>query len=211
MSAPEISDSVWKAIAAVAAPLSAAIGFFFREAVDWLRGARNRKKEAVAKLRNLKELVDESWYVDKTQRVLVRQLHSLLEKRLGRKVPTDVGYDQTFFLLYDDMNEEEMELFKVIRTMTTRSTNRLNEALRQWAVENTPSRLGLPSSPATQRFDKNLNKMKLHLDLYFERYNLLFSNSERRSLMYMQDLGVPGVPFPEDLDKSLAEVLGELK
>jgi hypothetical protein len=109
------------------------------------------------------------------------------------------------------MNDEEKELFKFIRTMTSGRMRSLNGEMRQWATDNTPSSLGIPHTPAATKLDRKLGELKLHLDLWLNRYETLFLVSARRSLVYLRDLRVPGVSFPEHLDKPVEEVLHEVQ
>jgi len=168
-------------------------------------------REAANRLKHFKRLLEDSRYVFQEQEKRVQQLHALLEKRIGSLVPDDVGYDQTFFLLYDEMNEEERELFRLIRAMTNSRMRLLNEEMRQWAEENSSLHLTRPQSGSTKRLGKKLKQLRLHLDLWFDRYNRVFATSERRCLVFMLDLKVPGVSFPVNLEKTVEEVLQELE
>lgn len=163
------------------------------------------RDDAVARLSDFKRLLSESWYVFDEQSKRIRQLHARLKRRLKSQVPDDVGFDETFFRLYDEMDHKERNFFYNIRVMTGRLHD-LNKQMRRWAAENPSLHV-----PLQERLDRQLDQLRLHLDLWFDRYNNVFLASERRSHVFLLDLDVPGVSFPEDLEKTVDDILLELK
>jgi len=217
MPSPDVSDEAWKAIAAITAPVFAAIGFFLREIFNWFGRVRGRRKDALSRVRHFKELLDDSLYVFRAQRELVLRLDSLLEARSGKSYPEffgdapKFGFDTSFYRLYESMNTEEKELFSIISPLTAHSMHRVNTELRKWANENPKGTLGLRDRKIAERFEQNILQLKAHLDLWFDRYEKIFSVSERRSVIYMDDCDVPGIAFPEDLDGCVNEVIRQLE
>src|SRR5262249_17048609 len=67
-----------------------------------LSQAGTSNDDEVARLEQFKRLLNESRYVFDEQRSLIRRLHARLKRSLGSKVPDDVGFDETFFRLYDE-------------------------------------------------------------------------------------------------------------
>ncbi len=86
----------------------------------------------------------------------------------------------------------------------------LNQDIRQWVSRKPLIDPVLPRSPAAERLEAKLDQLKLHLDLWFDRYGTVFASSECRSVVFLDDLKVPGVSFPDNLNKAVDDLLAEL-
>lgn len=161
------------------------------------------------RLTRLLDLLEESWSVFLHQQKSIKKLHSSLEARLGAKVPQDVGYDETFFLLYEEMDKEEREMFQFIRVMTT-SLFGLNSEMKKWADENGRFELQLPNTKLSTRLFKQLRHLKLHLTLWINRYEDMFLKSDRRSIVYLDDLKIPGKKFPPGIASTVHDLIAYL-
>lgn len=183
-----------------------------REAEEAAQSARMRRENAIKQLEGLQRLLKESYSNFVSQNYQRNRLMSLLLERHGEQVPRGRGYDDTFFQMYDRLEGEELELFKIIRRSTQDSMHRMNERLMQWLEENVGAKeLVGTSTPTVERLDTDLAKLRGHLTDWFAKYNAIFITDERRSLVYLGDEKTHGREFPKGIEVAVANVLEEIK
>jgi hypothetical protein len=66
------------------------------------------------------------------------------------------------------------------------------------------------SSLNISHLEADLFLLRGHLIEWFNKYENIFKPNERRSLVYLGDEKEHGIPFPNDLDNDLTEVLEEM-
>jgi hypothetical protein len=197
--------------AAVIAAVFGVFGFLGRKLFDAFEERRTRNIKAIAKLEELEKLLDQSFSTFKNQNYLAQRLMQALRSKYGDKVTPGIGYDETFYQFYEVMDNEQRELFSLIRGTTLNSMHNLNEKLKQWADENSARQLAGEISPNVKYLDIQLAQLRDHLNAWFDKYESLFKTSERRSLVYLGDEKQQGVEFPHDVSTALDALLRELE
>ena len=122
------------------AAVFAIIGFIAKDVYQgWKQDAAQKRAAAEANLGALKELnslLDESRRIFLAQNEQAERLLQLLRLNHGRKVPNDLGHDETFYEMYDRFTPQEAALQKLIRSTTMNSQRRVNLALSAWLQRN---------------------------------------------------------------------------
>lgn len=96
----------------IIAIISAALGFIGRRYFDVLGKTKSKRNIAMSQLELLQVLLKESMSVLENQNIQARELFKLIGERYGDEVPKKLGYDEAFYQTYDQMKNEEKELFK---------------------------------------------------------------------------------------------------
>lgn len=200
----------WLRIGTIAI-VSAALGFFGCWYLHFLHKKKTKKNIAITKLELLKTLLDESKNVSEIQSIKVKELFSSIAERYGEEFPNDIGYDRAFYQTYDQMKNEEKELFHVIRGTTIHSVYRLNEELREWTDTYTAKKLSGLSTVNVESLDRKLMQLRLNLNGWFAKYEAIIKTSEKRSLVYLTDKKKLGFGYPNNIRKEIELVLGEIK
>ena len=87
----------------------------------------------------------------------------------------------------------------------------LNEEMRGWADRNNAQQLVGTPSQTFNELDAQLNQLRFHLNSWFAKYESVFKPDERRCLVYLADEKGHGVPFPQQLEATLDNVLDEVR
>lgn len=116
-----------------------------------------------------------------------------MKKRL--RITTQMEYEQFFLRYYTQMNEEEHFEFNKIRAITEGLLHENNRKIFDIITTTPGLRDELPI----------LGALKLHLDVWLNKYDKVFIKTEKMSLLYV---GVEeGIPFPVGVDKELTDWL----
>jgi len=203
---------------ALIAALFGALGYLLRDVFESRKRRREEREQerreledAITQLRHLQSLLEEAYGVFVTQNVQRNRLMQQIRRNQPDFDPAGLGYDETFYRLYDEMDEAERDLFQVVRGMTEYSMHSVNTRLRQWLEDN----VNLPHVFARHGEDiealtESLDQLRLHLHHWFSKYHTVFSTSEKRSLVYLGDEKQQGLQFPGGLSQQLERTLEEL-
>lgn len=185
-----------------------AIGFLLRPIFQTRQEKRKSRESALLRLKRLEALLDEAYGVFVTQNKQRNRLMKQLRLREEDILRSGVGYDETFYRLYDKMDEDERELFEIVRGMTRYSMHGVNERIRAWLEENSSVRdmLGR-NSQEIEKLDKDLLQLRLHLSAWFAKYHAVFEGNAKRSLVYLNDEKRQGIGFPTSIANSLSNVI----
>lgn len=116
-----------------------------------------------------------------------------MRKRL--KITEQLEYERFFFRYYERMNEEERFEFNQIRALTEGPLHDSNRSILDIMEKNPGIRDELPILAA----------LKLHLIVWLNKYDRVFTKSEKMAVLYV---GVEdGVPFPYGVDQAVADWL----
>lgn len=110
---------------AMVAAVSGLLGFFGKALYDHIKARRQAKQDSETEMQKLAVLLKESGSLFRDQNYKARRLIQRLESRLGAKVPAGLGFDETFFRLYSQMESDERELHSLIRSTTVNSLRRV--------------------------------------------------------------------------------------
>jgi hypothetical protein len=152
----------------------------------------NILREALEAIRSCLEVT----YTAFTTQVRLRnRLVNTIKKRL--KITTEIEYEQFFIRYFDLMDEEEHFEFNKIRALTEGLLHDNNRKMLDIITSTPDIRKELPI----------LGALKLHLDVWLNKYDRVFTKSEKMSVLYV---GVEeGVPFPVGVDKAVADWLSK--
>ena len=193
-----------------------------RPAVDWtaetradapgvLPAAPADTSEALRELRAFQGLLDESWALFLSHNAQRGRLTDMILANHRDAWPfLEEGYDALFYKMHDDLNQEEVELFRIVRGNTKRGTHRMNQRILDW-VEAHPIPTLLPQrTAAVAELEAQVLALKLHLEEWFAKYEETFLPDEKRTLVYLADEKKHGKGWPKELDPALAAVIAEL-
>ena len=195
---------------AIFGAMGAVLGFFGKIWWEGFSMKRTRKSETVISLRCLQTLLEDSKSVYQSQNYMARRLLKLLREKYPLEAEKGLGFDETFYCLFERMDVDERELQSLIRSTTMNSMKRLNEELQRWININQAFRVLTQPSETRSNFAKELQQLELHLNQWLDKYNANMSREERRSLVYLADEKKHGKGFPKDILKALEAVLEEL-
>lgn len=210
-------------IGALVASVFGALGYLLRGVFEERKERRRQEQatkaaqekqraDAIAQLRRFKALLDESFGIFTTQNKQRNRLMQQLIMHHGDRVQRGLGYDETFFRLYEDMDEQERDLFDVVRGMTHYSMVGANQRMLDWLNDHvSASELIGETSPEIAALDESLRDLRLHLSAWFAKYHAVVENDTRRSLVYLDDEKRHGVKFPKEIHTRLDRVLESLR
>lgn len=195
---------------AVLAAVAGAAGFFGKSLWEAWRGQRRRGAERLAALRKLKGLLEASKSVFASQNYMASRLMRSIRQHYPDEAEKGLGFDETFYRLFDKMDDEERELQSLIRSTTLNSMKSSNEALRSWMREHQEFRTPIQNTKIQVQFAEDLRQLELHLNQWFDKYNAVMDQSERRSLIYLADEKKHGSGFPKQIQALVEGVISEL-
>ena len=166
-------------------------------------------RQTIYHLKELDALLDESWAAFKAQNKLRNRLRGMLFDNYS--IPPYEGYNDLFYKLHDQMNQEEMELFRLIRGMTEGTIFRLNDKLRQWVNDHPVYQLLPESASSTEMIEEEMLQLKIHFNSWFDKYNAVFLHDGKQSLVYLNDEKRQGTGFPRRLKPVVTQVINELE
>lgn len=135
------------------------------------------------------------------------RLWQLIHANHAGDIPPSKGYDDLFYKMFDRLNEEELELFKIVRGNTKVGTHRVNQRIRDWA-ESHDVRLMFPQpTPAVDALERDLLELRVHLAEWFAKYEETFLTDPKRTLVYLGDEKRQGTRWPPGLESSVAAVI----
>lgn len=195
---------------AVLAIVAGVVGFFTKSIWEAIRNRRRKDADRLDALRKLHSLLEDSKAVFASQNYMARRLLSRLKQKHPAEAEKGLGFDETFYRLFDNMDQEERELQSLIRSTTINSMRSLNEELRRWQRTHQEFRTPTKKSERWTNFSEDLQQLELHLSLWSDKYKAAILENERRSLVYMADEKKQGVGFPNRIETSVEMILEEL-
>ena len=140
-------------------------------------------------------------HLEATHTAFMAQVHrrdglvEAMRKRL--KITEQLEYERLFFRYCERMDEEERFEFDQIRALTEGPLHDNNRSILDIIEKNPGIRDEIPILAA----------LRLHLIVWLNKYDRIFTKSEKMSVLYV---GVEdGVPFPIGVDQAVAEWLNE--
>lgn len=192
-----------------------------RESVDWdavlvavpaagaAAGASMdpRHAAAMAELRRFKALLDEGRQTYLRHNEQRGRLRRMIHANHVGEIPPYKGYDDLFYKMYDRLNEEEMELFRIVRGNTRIGTHRINGRIRDWAESHDILTLFPEQSPEALALERELLELRVHLAEWFAKYEETFLPDPKRALVYLGDEKRQGTEWPRGLDAAVVAML----
>jgi hypothetical protein len=195
---------------AVITALAGVGGFFGKEAWGALNRRRLRKGERLAALHDLRRLLEDSQSTFSSQNYLARRLMKRLPESHPNEVEAGLGFDETFYRLFENMDDEERELHALIRSTTLNSMWTLNKSLRDWAGTHSEFRSTKGGNPIHAEFAEDLRQLEHHLNQWFDKFDAFLPGDEKRSLVYLADEKAQGTGFPRRIERSVETLIAEL-
>lgn len=193
------------------AAVFAVVGFIAKDVYQgWRQDAAQKRAATEANLGALKELaslLDESRRIFLAQNEQAERFMRLLRQNHGRKVPNDLGYDDTFYEMYDRFTPQEAALQKLIRSTTLNSQRRVNLALSAWLQRNRAFTQDGQPTPERAALAEQLRTLNLHLNQWNDKFDAWIPNDPKRSLVYLADERADGVGFPAGLNQTIKDVI----
>ena len=157
--------------------------------------AEKRQDDSRAVARKLRDLLATTRTTFVAQARLRDELYRGLRQRLG--VQDNLEYERFFAKYYPDMTPAEKQIHETIRSYTANILTDYNTQI-----------LGLLNEHGDLATNvAGIGKLKIHLNLWLAKIKGVFNTTPAMSLVYV---GVEeGVPFPKEVEPSLAAYLGE--
>lgn len=209
MSEPE-RTSEWLLRTVIAATF-AVLGFFGKDLYEDWKLNRAAATASLEQLKELSSLLDESYSIYISQNDQAKRLLAMLHRNHGKDVPDNLGYDATFYALFDRFSADEAELQGMIRSTTMNSQRRVNQALSEWLQTAAAFKRGDQPSAPRLRLSQQLLALELHLNQWHDKYEAWMPNDNKRSLVYLADEKGHGAGFPRDLHPVVKEVIATWK
>jgi len=196
--------------------LCGAVGFVAKDQYASWRSAqdeiRSRQADELSALVKLSSLLEESYSLFQDQNYKARRLHQMLRENhpgeFGERCAGKAcGFDEAFSLMADLFANEEAELQKLIRSTTMNSQRRVNAEMMEWLKADASFTPLEQRTPPRQQLAKQLDTLKLHLNLWFDKYQAWIPNDAKRSLVYLADERRDGVGFPAGIKDTVGEVI----
>jgi len=134
------------------------------------------------------------------------RLWRMIHQNHAGEIPPYKGYDDLFYKMYDRLNEEEVELFRIVRGNTRVGTHRVNGRIRDWA-EGHDVRAMFPAAADMPALEREVMELRVHLAEWFAKYEETFLPDPKRTLVYLGDEKRQGTRWPSGLDGAVAAVL----
>ena len=158
-------------------------------------------------LRAFKLLLDEGRATYLRHNAQRGRLWEMIHQNHAGDIPPYKGYDDLFYKMYDRLNEDEMELFRIVRGNTRVGMHRINGRIRDWAENHDILALFPQATPAVLRLERDVMELRAHLAEWFAKYEETFLPDPRRTLVYLGDEKRHGTRWPPGLNDALAAVL----
>lgn len=167
-----------------------------------------QRAAALAELRRFKALLDEGRQTYLRHNEQRGRLWRMIHQNHAADIPPNKGYDDLFYKMYDRLNEDEMELFKIVRGNTRVGTHRINGRIRDWAESHDARAMFPDSTPAVDALEGQLMELRVHLAEWFAKYDETFLPDPKRTLVYLGDEKRQGTRWPPGLEQAVEAVLG---
>lgn len=191
-----------------------------RPTVDWQTArviASSRSKETIAdprmeaarrELRGFQTLLAEGRQTYLRHNEQRGRLWRMIHQNHAGDIRPYKGYDDLFYKMYDRLNDDEMELFRIVRGNTRVGTHRINGRIRDWA-EGHDVRALFPEAVGMPALEHEVMELRVHLAEWFAKYEETFLPDPKRTLVYLGDEKRQGTKWPPGLDGAVAAVLAE--
>lgn len=166
-----------------------------------------RRAAALAELRRFKALLDEGRQTYLRHNEQRGRLRRLIHQNHAGNIPPYKGYDDLFYKMFDQLNEEEAELFRIVRGNTKVGTHRINGRIRDWIERHDIVALFPETSPEVAALEREVMALRIHLAEWFAKYEETFLPDPKRTLVYLGDEKAQGTKWPGELDSALMKVL----
>ncbi len=168
-----------------------------------------RRSAALSELRAFQALLDEGRQIYLRTNAQRGRLWVLIHANHTQEIPPYRGYDDLFYKMYDRLNEEETELFRIVRGNTLVGMHRINGRIREWADTHNLITMFPEPTPRVLALDNELKELRSHLSEWFAKYEETFKPDPKRTLVYLNDEKQHGTRWPPALNDAVAAVLAE--
>ncbi len=189
----------WLGSAAIGA-IIAALGYVIKLFIDWIQARNEQKVARHARLTKLNSLLDAARATFNIQNEHAQRLLEMLEESNIKVVGE--GYEQKLASAYNDMDKDQLQLHKLIRSMTVNAMRPTNLAISNW-LDSDDYYLAQKKGQLAYL----LTQLNAHLILWLAKYESWIPNQEHHALVYMADEQRHGVGFPSELDQAVKNLL----
>lgn len=188
----------------------AALAYVFRSFLDWIGAARERHRQRRSALVQLQSLLRAAKASFETQQKHVRGLCESIPKRDTNAPSLDQGYEDFLTKAHPLMTAEERERHSIVRGYTQHVLRPTNAAMLQWIKQDTffGSQAG---EGALGSLAKNLAALEIHLLMWNAKYEVWIPDRPAHALVYLDDEEEHGIGFPHGIDRTVDQVLAEMK
>lgn len=179
---------------------SAVLGVLGKFVWDYLMEKRQLRANRMTQLIKLRSTLQEGKQLYDIQTKFVVRLVASITSRTGNKMG---GSSDAFFSSnYDTMNEDEKDMFIMIRGITSNSMKRTSDDILKWIDENsefkTNSIKPLKNSIGPQ-LAQQITKLELFTNLWQDKYSVWMAN-EKHAFVNIMDNNPDGSMIPTELN-----------
>jgi hypothetical protein len=168
-----------------------------------------RLAAALGEVRTFQALLDEGRQIYLRNNEQRGRLQRLIYANHAQEIPPKRGYDDLFYKMYDRLNEEEMELFRIVRGNTLVGMHRINSRIRDWVDNHNILAIFPEQTPPVLALENEVKVLRTHLSEWFAKYEETFKPDPKRALVYLNDEKKHGTGWPPGLNAAVAAVLAE--
>ncbi|MDO7174149.1 hypothetical protein [Mariniflexile sp. AS56] len=193
----------------VIAAIFSIIGFLSKQIyVDW-KAKKNKNKSRLEQLQVLSNLLNESKSIYISQNFMSQRLMQMLRENHPEIPVQQLGYDETFYQLYEQYLPAEAELQSIIRSTTMNSMFRLNKQMSSWLNDDKVFKSKIQPTEERSSLAKDLQYLKLHLNQWQDKYEAVIPEDKRRSLVYLADEKKQGTEFPKSIEQKIEKIIAK--
>ena len=185
----------------------AAFGYLGKLAVQGAYDWRSNRGKHLARMHQLRALLQASQAAFTIQRALAGRLADRLRAKYQQDVPAQPGLERLFAQMHDRFDAEEAELHSVVRAYTEHALLPINRAVADWLRADVQDRVIRGKGEHEAKLAELLNQLDAHLVLWLAKYESWIPNRPDHALVYLADEQLHGLGFPQGLDDALSYVL----
>lgn len=194
-------------IRTVIAAIFSVLGFVGQDIYSDWKANKALEQATLERITVLSNLLAESKSIYDSQNFMAQRLMRLIRENHPEKIAQGLGYDETFYRMYDHFLAEEKELQTLIRSTTMHSMRRVNQEISTWLDADKVFKTESQPTRERENIAKQLRILELHLNLWHDKYNALIPNDVRRSLVYMADEKEHGRGFPVGIEELVSKII----
>lgn len=195
--------------AALVGGIIAAIGYVAKQILEWLSALLKARNMRRGRLAELLSLLRASGVAFDIQCDLRDRLDSMILKNHPELKLTDEGYDAELSKAYSELKPEELELHKIIRSITENTLLPINQSMVQWLKNDTYFKGQWNKKGIRGDLAKNLGDLEAHLLLWEAKYKVWMPNNPEHALVYLHDEEEHGLGFPRGIEQIVGNALKE--
>lgn len=192
---------------ALVGAIFAVIGYLVKSLIDYCVKKNAQKETKKENLKKLSGLLHESKTLFDAQNSMARRLLRRISERFGEQ--TKKGYEANFYYFYDQLADEEKDLHKIIRGVTSNSLCRVNKEMKQWLESDLIFKTNSSGLANSDEVSEKLKILEIHPNLWLSKFDM-WMEDEKHALVYMNDEHQHGIEFPIGIESVIDSAIASM-